>query len=106
VQAEGFVAEKVQGGCESVTRVILLSDPSGRIVREAYRSSTQSEAWQNAFGATNHCQSLTAKFSLEDLQQVRAAAEDREFYIAVFSGSVRTKIYKIKRKYQDKLGLK
>jgi hypothetical protein len=106
VFGEGFVAENVQGGCTSITRIILLSDPSGKVVKEAYHSSPQNEAWQNAFGATNNCQSLTAKFTFEDVQQVRAAAENREFYIAVFSGSERTKIYKIKRKHQDRLGLK
>jgi hypothetical protein len=104
--AEGFVAETVQGGCTSITRIILLSDQSGNVVKEAYFSEPLGEAWRNAYGASNYCQALRAKFSLEDVQQVRAAAQDHEFYIAVFSGSTMTKMYKVKNKHQSKLGLK
>ena len=106
VLGQGFVAEHVQGGCISITRIVLLSDPSGKVVKEAYLSKPSGEIWQNAFGATNYCQSLTAKFSLEDVQEVRDAAQGGEFYIAVFSGAVNTKMYKIKQKHQSKLGLK
>ena len=106
VVAEGFVAETVQGGCQSITRIILLSDPSGNVVKEAYLLEPLGETWRNAFGATNYCQALRAKFSLEDVELVRAAAQDHEFYIAVFSGTVKTKMYKIKHKHQSKLGLK
>jgi hypothetical protein len=106
VVAEGFVAETVQGACTSITRIILLSDQSGNVVKEAYFSDPLGETWRNAYGASNYCQALRAKFSLEDVQQVRAAAQDHEFYIAVFSGSTMTKMYKVKHKHQSKLGLK
>ena len=43
---------------------------------------------------------------MSDVQQVRAAARDGEFYIGVFAGAERTKLYKIKRKHQEKLGLR
>jgi len=106
VVAEGYVAKNVLGGCNSITRIILLSDPSGTIVKEAYLSEPLEATWRNVFGTSNYCQALRAKFSLEDVRQVRAAAKDGEFYIAVFASSVNTKMYKIKHKHQSKLGLK
>lgn len=105
VVAQGSVAETVQGGCVSVTRVVLLSDPSGSVVKEAYQSEPLSETWRNAFGASNSCQTLRAKFWLDDVQEVRSAAKDGEFYVAVFSGAKNTKTYKIKHKHQSSLGL-
>jgi hypothetical protein len=39
------------------------------------------------------------------VQKVKAAAPDGEFLVAVFSGAVNTKMYKIKKKHQSKLGL-
>ena len=59
----------------------------------------------NSFGAKNECQSLRAKFSLDDVLKVKAAAPDGEFFVAVFAGSEKTKMYKIKAKHQSKLGL-
>ncbi len=106
VVAEGFVSKNVQGGCDSITRVVLLSDPSGNFVKEAYLSEPLEETWRNAYGAGNYCQALQVKFSLEDVEQVRAAAQDHEFYIAVFSGTTKGKMYRIKHKHQSKLGLK
>ena len=105
VTAQGFVAETLRGGCNSITRVVLLSDPSGKVIKEAYLSERISETWRNTFGASNLCDTLKAKLSLDDVREVRAAAEGHEFYIAVFSGSVMTKMYKIKHKHQSKLGL-
>jgi len=105
VVAAGFVSEIVQGGCDSITRVVLLSDPAGTVKKEAYLSEPLGSTWRNGFGASNYCESLRAKFLLSDVQQVRAAAQNGEFYVAVFAGSVNTKIYKIKRKHQSKLGL-
>jgi hypothetical protein len=39
--------------CTSITRIVLLSDPSGGIVEEAYLSEPLDENWHNNFGATN-----------------------------------------------------
>ena len=103
--AQGYVGKTYQEGCTNITRVVLLSSPAGEIVEEAYSSETGAEAWANAFGATNHCQWLRAKFSLAVVKKVKAAAKDGEFYVAVFSGSQNTKAYKIKHKHQEKLGL-
>jgi hypothetical protein len=105
IVAEGYAGKTITEGCTSITRVVLLSDRSGGIVIEAYRSQPLSETWANNFGATNHCQALQSKFSLDDVHRVRAAAPNGEFLVAVFSGSVNTKMYKVKRKHQSKLEL-
>jgi hypothetical protein len=85
--------------------VVLLSDPNGTIVKEAYLSEPLEETWRNNVGGTNHCQELRAKFTLDDVQKVKAAAHDGEFYVAVFAGSVNTKMYKVKKKHQSSLKL-
>ena len=106
IVAHGYVSNTITEGCTSITRIVLLSDPSGGVVREAYLTEPLGETWRNNFGATNECQALRAKFSLDDVYKVREAAPNGEFLVAVFSGSVKTKIYKIKKKHQSKLGLK
>jgi hypothetical protein len=105
IVAQGYAGKTMAEGCTSITRVVLLSDPSGAIVEEAYLSEPLGETWRNSFGATNHCQALRTKFSLDDVHRVRAAAPNGKFLVAVFSGTVNTKMYKIKHKYQSKLGL-
>ena len=105
IVAQGFAGETIADGCTSITRVVLVSDPSGGVVKEAYLSEPLSETWRNGFGATNQCQALRAKFSLADVRQVQTAAPSGEFLVAVFSGTVRTKMYKVKKKHQSKLGL-
>lgn len=105
IVAHGYAGKTITEGCTSITRVVLLSDPSGSVVREAYLSEPLGETWRNNFGATNECQALRAKFSLDDVHKVRAAASNGEFLVAVFSGSVKTKTYKIKKKHQSKLAL-
>jgi hypothetical protein len=104
ISAHGFVGKTAREGCASVTRVILLSDPSGGVVKEAYLSEPLNETRQNGVRAA-HCQALRTKFTLDDVQKVKAAAPDGEFLVAVFSGAVNTKMYKIKKKHQAKLGL-
>jgi hypothetical protein len=105
VVAHGYAGKTIADGCTSITRIVLLSDSSGGIVKEAYLTEPLSETWRNGFGATNECQALRAKFSLDDVQTVRQAAPNGEFLVAVFSGSVNTKMYKIKKKHQSKLTL-
>jgi hypothetical protein len=105
IVAQGYAGKTIAEGCTSITRIILLSDPSGGVVQEAYLSEPLGETWRNGFGATNNCQALRAKFSLADVRKVRAAALNGEFSVAVFAGSVNTKIYRIKAKHQSKLGL-
>jgi hypothetical protein len=105
IVAQGYAGTTIAEGCTSITRIVLLSDPSGRVVKEAYLSEPLDETWRNGFGATNQCQSLRAKFSLDDVRKVKAAAPNGEFLVAVFSGTVNTKMYKIKKKHQSKLGL-
>jgi hypothetical protein len=105
IVAQGYAGKTIAEGCTSITRVVLLSDSSGGIVKEAYLSEPLSETWRNSFGATNACQSLRAKLSLDDVQAVRQAAPNGEFLVAVFAGSVNTKMYKIKKKHQFKLTL-
>lgn len=103
--AHGYAGKTIASGCTSITRVVLLSDSSGGLVKEAYLSEPLNETWRNSFGATNECQALRAKFSLDDVQKVREAAPNGEFLVAVFSGNVNTKMYKIKKKHQSKLTL-
>ena len=105
IVAQGYAGKTIAEGCTSITRVVLLSDPSGGVLQEAYLSEPLEELWRNSFGATNNCQALRTKFSLDDVQKVKAAAANGEFFVAVFSGSVNTKTYKVKKKYQSKLGL-
>src|SRR6266480_689109 len=105
VFAQGYIGATYQEGCQSITRIVLLSSPSGGVAEEAYLSESGTEAWANGFGATNHCEWLRVKFSLATVRKVRAAAQDGEFYIAVFAGSRNTKTYKIKHKHQAKLAL-
>lgn len=106
IQAHGRAGSTIQDGCTSVTRVVLLSDPSGHVMKEPYFSEPSTQVWRNGFGATNECDDLIAKFSLKDVQQVKGAAPNGEFFVAVFSGTANTKTYKVKSKYQAKLGLK
>ncbi len=105
IVAQGYAGKTIAEGCTSITRLVLLSDASGSVVEEAYLSEPLGETWKNSFGATNQCQALRTKFSLDDVHKVKAAAPNGEFLVAVFSGSVNTKTYKIKRKHQSKLGL-
>jgi hypothetical protein len=103
--AQGYIGKTYQEGCVNVTRIVLLSSPAGEVVEEAYSTEAGSEAWANAFGATNHCQWLRARFPLAAVKKVKDAAKDGEFYVAIFSGSQNTKTYKIKHKHQEKLAL-
>jgi hypothetical protein len=105
VVAHGYAGKTITEGCTSITRVVLLSDLSGKVVKEACLSEPLEEMWRNNFGATNDCQALRAKFSLRDVHEVKAAAPNGEFLVAVFSGGRNTKTYKIKNKHQSKLGL-
>jgi hypothetical protein len=105
IVAQGYAGKTIADGCTTITRVVLLSDPSGRVVQEAYLSEPLEETWRNGFGATNRCQALRAKFSIADVRKVKAAAPEGEFLVAVFAGTVNTKMYKVKKKHQAKLGL-
>jgi hypothetical protein len=105
IVAQGYAGKTITDGCTSITRIVLLSDSSGGVVQEAYLSEPLGETWRNGFGATNQCQSLRVKFLLADVRRVKAAAPNGEFLVAVFVGSVNTKMYKIKKKHQSKLGL-
>ena len=105
VVAEGYAGETIKDGCTSITRIVLLSNQAGGVVKEAYLSEPLEESWRNDFGATNRCQALRAKFSMSDVEEVKAAATNHEFFVAVFSGAVKTKVYKIKKKHQSRMGL-
>jgi hypothetical protein len=105
IVAQGYAGTTIAEGCTSITRIVLLSDPSGGLVQEAYLSEPLGETWRNGFGATNECQSLRAKFALADVRKIKTAAPNGEFIVAVFAGSVNTKMYKVKKKHQAKLGL-
>jgi len=105
IVAQGYAGKTIAEGCTSITRVVLLSDSSGSVVRESYLSEPLGEIWRNNLGATNRCQALRTKFSIDDVEKVKAAAPNGEFVVAVFSGAANTKMYKIKKKHQSRLGL-
>ncbi|MBZ5508680.1 MAG: hypothetical protein LAO78_24735 [Acidobacteriia bacterium] len=105
IVAHGFVGKTAREGCAPITRVVLLSDAAGGLVKEAYLSEPLRETRNNGARNAPHCQALRTRFTLDDVQKVKAAAPDGEFLVAVFSGAVNTKMYKIKKKHQSKLGL-
>jgi hypothetical protein len=103
--AEGYVPADARLACDSITRVILLSDTSGHVVEEPYLSEPLAETWRNAFGVTNQCQALRVKFSMISVERVKAAAPGGEFLVGEFAGNAFSKMYKIKKKHQSRLGL-
>jgi hypothetical protein len=103
IVAEGWAGKTITEGCTSVTRIVLLSERSGGMVLEAYQSQPLPQTWRNSFGATNQCQALQAKFLLDEVYRVKAAAPNGKFFVAVFAGTVNTKMYKVKTKYQRRL---
>lgn len=105
IVANGWIGGTIGAGCASITRIVLVSDKSGRVTKEAYLSDALPSNWQNGYGATNSCQDLRAKFRLSDVAAVAAAAEKKEFYVAVFAGGTNTKMYKVKEKFLGDLGL-
>jgi hypothetical protein len=106
ILAQGYVGKNITSGCESITRIVLLSDEAGSVVREAYWSESEPVTYLNNFNAKMQCNVLRAKFDMEDVRYVRESAKDGEFYVAVFSGTINNKTYKIKHKHQNKLDLK
>lgn len=89
--------------CESVTRVILLSDPAGSIVIESFANGSTEKTWRNTFGAAVTCSSLVSRFSMADVQKVRN--RNGEFMVATFNGAQLIKLYAVKGKYLKQLGM-
>jgi hypothetical protein len=54
VFAEGYVGEKITDGCISITRIVLLSDPLGSSVQEAYLSQPMDETWRKCVWSNEH----------------------------------------------------
>jgi hypothetical protein len=102
VFAQGWIGT-ITTGCQSITRIALLSDVSGAVVEEAYLSNPADSEYQNAFGARINCQTLEARFSMESVERVKSGSPNGEFLIAVFVGTTH-KAYTLKRKHQAKLG--
>jgi len=102
VFAQGWIGT-ITTGCQSVTRIAILSDVSGAVVEEASSSNPADSVYQNAFGAKISCQTLEARFSMDSVKRVQSASSKGEFLIAVFVGTTH-KAYALKRKHQGKLG--
>jgi len=102
VFAQGWIGT-ITTGCQSVTRIALLSDVAGAVVEEAFSSNPADGVYQNAFGAKLNCQTLEARFSMESVERVKSRSPNGEFIIAVFVGTTH-KAYTLKRKHQAKLG--
>ncbi|MFZ0629733.1 MAG: hypothetical protein WA399_16940 [Acidobacteriaceae bacterium] len=89
--------------CDSITRVVLLSDKAGTVTAEAIKQYSVPITWQNGHGATTTCANLISLFSMDDVTRVRK--EHGEFLIATFNGSQPLKTYTVKEKHLKKLGL-
>ena len=104
VVSRGCVAGTPAGPvCDSITRVVLLSDRVGTTVIEASVTKPFTSSWQNGFGASTTCSSLRSEFPVSELHKVRN--EKGEFQIATFAGSTLLKIYTVKQKHLKQLGL-
>lgn len=102
--SQGCASGTLSGpACDSITRVVLLSDKDGSVVIEAVDSHPRSSTWQNGFGATAACSSLVSKFTMADVQKARN--EKGEFLIATFDGATHLKTYTVKSRFIKKLGL-
>jgi hypothetical protein len=93
----------VPPSCDTISRVALLSDKAGEVVVEAISQRSLSQTWQNAYGASASCSGVVSLFSLSDVQKVQNAKG--EFMIATFSGPHLLKVYTVKEKHIQKLGL-
>ncbi len=89
--------------CDSITRVVLISDKAGTAKAEAVLESPLSQTWQNGFGANTACASLVSRFPMSEVQKVRNAKG--EFLIATFNGASLLKIYTVKEKHIKQLGM-
>lgn len=89
--------------CQSITRVVLISDSAGSELAEAVESHPVSQSWQNGFGASAACSSLVSRFLLTDVQRVKN--QKGEFLVATFGGPTQLKVYTIKQKHLKKLGM-
>lgn len=99
--ASGSLAGPV---CDTITRVVLLSDKHSRYAVEAVNQNAFDQNWQNGFGASASCGSLVSEFLMDDVRKVQKP--DGSFVIATFSGAQLLKMYVVKAKYIKKLGLK
>ena len=101
---KGCVGRTADGPvCESITRIVLLSDKHGTIVVEASKSEETPHVWQNEFGATSTCSSIMSKFAMDDVKKVQNA--NGEFFIAIFDKTAPLKIFEVKGKNLRTLGL-
>jgi hypothetical protein len=89
--------------CDTVSRVVLLSDRAGTAKVESLSQKPLAQAWQNGYGASANCSALLSRFSMDQIQHVRNSKG--EFLIATFSGSTLLKIYTVKDKHLKKLGI-
>lgn len=99
--ASGSLAGPV---CDTITRVVLLSDKHSSSAVEAVNEHPFDQQWQNGFGASASCRSLVSEFLMDDVRKVQKP--DGTFVIATFSGAQILKMYVVKEKYIKKLSLK
>lgn len=90
--------------CDSITRVIVLSDKTGSTVIEAILSRPMPTTWHNGFGATSTCSSMISKFDMKDIEKARNTKG--EFIVATFAGATPLKSFTVKPKHLKSLGLK
>jgi hypothetical protein len=106
VISKGCVAPTQAGpSCDSITRVVLISDKAGTVVVEAISQQPITQTWQNGYGAASSCASTQiSRFPLADVKKVQN--DKGEFMIATFNGATLLRIYKVTAKnVKDDLGL-
>jgi len=89
--------------CESITRIVLLSDKHGTVVTEAFESASTSHVWQNALGASSTCASINSKFAMDDVKKVLNTKG--EIFIAIFDNARLVYIFQLPGKFIKDLGL-
>jgi|SRR5581483_8365966 len=104
VISKGCASGSISGPvCDTITRVVILSDKDGTDKAEAIKERPLSQSWQNGFGASATCSGLVSKFDLSEVQKI--VAMHQELFIATFSGSRLLKVYRVKKRDIKQLGL-
>lgn len=86
---------------ESVQHVVIRSESRSKVL-QPLKIESFGEGQQNIFGASEEYVGRTVTFSLEEVQKVRMASPDGEFFVTVI-GENSEKNFKIKKKHFEKL---
>lgn len=96
------VTSRGMSGTTSVQHVVLRDESRRVVVQPTWKEAFEQEV-KNAMGATITFGGLNAKFSMDDLREIRGPRGDGEFFITVIGSSGEEKNFKVKRKHFDEL---